>query len=176
MVEWVALLISRATLYTESHGTTLDLEAGRIAWSIKRLCGYLWCTTVRMFPDPKALESVNQVAKHNFDYCSGGSNFSLSVSTTPQSNAKAAPTDVLFPLHVVTACDRARPQQQHHSRFNPPNKEKNASHPFLCPPSFCVPWFGNVLGFSGALQLNRRFRWGHAPSNLLLLSSRQNGP
>ena len=34
--------ISRATLDSERHSTSLDLEAGCIVWALKRLRGYLW--------------------------------------------------------------------------------------------------------------------------------------
>ena len=43
------VFISRATLESERHWTPLDLEAGSIAWSITRLRGYLWSTTIRIF-------------------------------------------------------------------------------------------------------------------------------
>ena len=43
----------------------LDLEAGSIVWSIKRLRGYLWGTNVRFFSDHKALESLDKIAEHN---------------------------------------------------------------------------------------------------------------
>ena len=57
--------ISRATLESERHWTPLDLEAGSIVWSIKRLRGYLWGTTFRIFSDHKALESLAKVAENN---------------------------------------------------------------------------------------------------------------
>ena len=57
--------ISRATLDNERHWTPLELEAGSIIWSIKRLRGYLWGTTFRIFSDHKALESFAKVAEHN---------------------------------------------------------------------------------------------------------------
>ena len=59
------VFISRATLESERHWTPLDLVAGRIVWSIKRLRGYLWSTTFRIFSDHKALESLTKVAEHN---------------------------------------------------------------------------------------------------------------
>ena len=59
------VFISRATVESERHWTPLDLEAGSIVWSIKRLQGYLWGTTFRMFSDHKALESFAKVAEHN---------------------------------------------------------------------------------------------------------------
>ena len=57
--------ISRATLDSERHWTPLDLEAGSIVWSIKRLRGYLWGTKFRIFSDHKALESIGKVGDHN---------------------------------------------------------------------------------------------------------------
>ena len=57
--------ISRATLDSERRWTPLDLEAGRIVWSIKRLRGYLWGTKFRIFSDHKALESIGKVGDHN---------------------------------------------------------------------------------------------------------------
>ena len=59
------LYISRATLDSERHGTPLDLEAGSIVWSIKRLRDYLWGTKFRIFSDHKALESIGKVGDHN---------------------------------------------------------------------------------------------------------------
>ena len=57
--------ISRATLDSERHWTPLDLEAGSIVWSIKRLRGYLWGTKFRIFSDHKALESIGKVGDQN---------------------------------------------------------------------------------------------------------------
>ena len=59
------VFISRATLESERHWTPLDLEAGSIAWSITRLRGYLWSTTIRIFSDHMALEGPSKVAEHN---------------------------------------------------------------------------------------------------------------
>ena len=57
--------ISRATLESERHWTPLDHEPGSIVWSIKRLCGYLWFATFRIFSDLKTLKSLAKVAEHN---------------------------------------------------------------------------------------------------------------
>ena len=57
--------ISPATLDSERHWTPLDLEAGSIVWSIKRLRGYLWGTKFRIFSDHKAIESIRKVRDHN---------------------------------------------------------------------------------------------------------------
>ena len=57
--------ISRATLDSERHSTPLDLEAGSIVWPIKRLRGYLWGTTFRIFSNHKAFESIDRVGDHN---------------------------------------------------------------------------------------------------------------
>ena len=57
--------ISRATLDSERHWTPLDLEAGSIVWSIKRLRGDLWGTKFRIFSDHMALESIGKVGDHN---------------------------------------------------------------------------------------------------------------
>ena len=43
------VLSSRATHESEHHWTPLDLEAGSIVWSIKRLRGYLWGTAFHIF-------------------------------------------------------------------------------------------------------------------------------
>jgi len=59
------VFISRATIESERHWTPLDLEAGSIIWSIKRLRGYLWGTTFRIFSDHKALEHLDKIAEHN---------------------------------------------------------------------------------------------------------------
>ena len=56
---------SRATIESERDWTPLDLEAGRIFWSIKRLRGYLWGTGFRSRPDHKVLESLDEIAEHN---------------------------------------------------------------------------------------------------------------
>ena len=58
------VFISRATIESERHWTPLDLEVGIIVW-IKRLRGYLWCTSFRFRSDHKALESVDKIAEHN---------------------------------------------------------------------------------------------------------------
>lgn len=49
-----SLYISRATLNTKRHLTSLDLEAGSIVWCIKRLRGYLWGTRFQIFADHKS--------------------------------------------------------------------------------------------------------------------------
>ena len=59
------LFISRATLESERHWAPLDLDAGRIVWSIKRfLRGHLWGNTFRIFSDDKAFESFAKVPEH----------------------------------------------------------------------------------------------------------------
>ena len=57
--------ISRATLDSERNWIPLDLEAGSIVWTIKRLRGYPWGTKLRMFSDHKAVESIGKVGYHN---------------------------------------------------------------------------------------------------------------
>ena len=59
------VFISCATLESERHWTPLDLEAGGIVWSIKRLRGYFWGTTFRIISDHEALESFAKGAEHN---------------------------------------------------------------------------------------------------------------
>ena len=59
------VFISRATLDNERHWTPLDLEAGSIVWSIKRLRGYLWSTPFSIFSDHKALESLSKIGEKN---------------------------------------------------------------------------------------------------------------
>ena len=59
------VFISRATIESKRHWTPLDLEAGSIVRSIKRLGGYLWATNSRFFSDYKALESLDKVAEQN---------------------------------------------------------------------------------------------------------------
>ena len=64
----LVVFISRATLESERHWTPLDLQAGGIVWSIKRLRGYLWCTTSRRTTrrsSHEALESLAVFAEHN---------------------------------------------------------------------------------------------------------------
>ena len=41
------------------------MEAGSIVWPIKRLRGYLWGTTFRIFSNHKAFESIDRVGDHN---------------------------------------------------------------------------------------------------------------
>ena len=51
--------LTSAALPSILRGTTpLDLEAGNSVWAIKRIRGYLWCTTLRIFSDRKALETI----------------------------------------------------------------------------------------------------------------------
>ena len=57
--------ISRATVASEVHLTPLDVEAGSIAWSIKRLRGYLWGTKFRIFWDHKPLKSISKFGDQN---------------------------------------------------------------------------------------------------------------
>ena len=83
-------LIRRAPPESERHWTPLDLEAGSIAWSIKRLRGYLWGTTFRMFSDDKALESLANLLNTTPE-SKDGSNFSRH-ATILWSAVKAAPT------------------------------------------------------------------------------------
>ena len=59
------VFISHATLESERHWTPLDLEAGSIVGSIKRLRGCLWGISFRICSDHKALESRAKVAEHN---------------------------------------------------------------------------------------------------------------
>ena len=59
------VFISRATIEPERHWTPLDLKAGNIVWSIKRLRGCLWGTNFLFFSDHKALESLDKIAEHN---------------------------------------------------------------------------------------------------------------
>ena len=59
------VFISRAALESERHWTPLDLEAGSIVWSTKRLHGYLWGTSFRLFSDHKVLEILAKVAEQN---------------------------------------------------------------------------------------------------------------
>ena len=77
-------LIRRAPPESERHWTPLDLAAGRIVWSIKRLRGYLWGTTFRIFSDHKALESLATPEPRN------GSNSSWHTGVL-WNTAKAAP-------------------------------------------------------------------------------------
>ena len=65
--------IIRATLDSERHWTPLDLEAGSIVWALKRLHGYLWGTTFRIFSDHKAPESIGKVGNHNSESRDGSS-------------------------------------------------------------------------------------------------------
>ena len=57
--------ISRATLGSERHWTSLEVEADSIVWAIKRLRAYLWGTKFRIFSDHKALESIGRIRDHN---------------------------------------------------------------------------------------------------------------
>ena len=57
--------ISHVTLDSERHWTPVDLEAGSIVWTIKRLRGHLWGTKFRIFADRKAPESIGKVGNHN---------------------------------------------------------------------------------------------------------------
>ena len=59
------VFISRATLDAERNWTALDLEAGAVVWSIKRLRGYLRGTKFRIFTDSSALENMAKIADHN---------------------------------------------------------------------------------------------------------------
>ncbi|CAB1101426.1 unnamed protein product [Ectocarpus sp. CCAP 1310/34] len=59
------IFISRATLDSVCHWTPLNLEAGSIVWSIKRLRGYLWGTKFRIFTDRKSLEHFAKVRENN---------------------------------------------------------------------------------------------------------------
>ena len=56
--------ISHAIIESECHWTPLDMGAGSIVWSIKRLRGYLWGTTFCFISDYKALESLHKIAEH----------------------------------------------------------------------------------------------------------------
>ena len=60
----------RATLHSERHWTSLDLEAGSIVWAIKRLRGYLSLgyEAARFLGPHKALENLGKVGDHN-DAC-----------------------------------------------------------------------------------------------------------
>ena len=57
--------ISHVTLDSERHWTPVDLEAGSIVWTIKRLRGHLWGTKFRIFSDHKTLDSIGKVGDHN---------------------------------------------------------------------------------------------------------------
>ena len=59
------VFISRATLDAERNWTALDLEAGAIVWSIKRLREYLRGTTFCILSDNKALENMHKISEHN---------------------------------------------------------------------------------------------------------------
>ncbi|CAB1119842.1 unnamed protein product [Ectocarpus sp. CCAP 1310/34] len=59
------VFISGATLDSERHWTPLDLEAGSIVLSIKRLRGYLWGTKFRIFTDHKSPEHFAKVGENN---------------------------------------------------------------------------------------------------------------
>lgn len=59
------LLVLSSTLPTERNWTVFDLEAGGIAWAIKRLRGYNWSTKLVICPDHKALESIGKAGEHN---------------------------------------------------------------------------------------------------------------
>ena len=57
---WPIGFISRATLQFECHWTPIDLEAGSIVWSTKRLRGYLWGTCFRSFLGPQDARKPRQ--------------------------------------------------------------------------------------------------------------------
>ena len=59
------VFISRTTLDSDRSWTPLDLEAGSIAWAIKRLRGYLWFTKFLIYSDHKALDNITKVGEHN---------------------------------------------------------------------------------------------------------------
>ena len=59
------LFIRHATLDSERSRTTLDLEAGSIAWAIKRRRGSLWSIEFSIYSDHKALESIAKVGEYN---------------------------------------------------------------------------------------------------------------
>ena len=59
------VFIRRTTIESERHWTPLDLEAGRIVWSIQRLRGYLWGNNFHIFLYHKALEGLDMIAEHN---------------------------------------------------------------------------------------------------------------
>ena len=84
------VLSSRATHESEHHWTPLDLEAGSIVWSIKRLRGYLWGTPLRIFSDHEALESLAKLLSKPPESNDGST--SSRHTTILLSTAKAAPT------------------------------------------------------------------------------------
>ena len=59
------VFIRRTTIESERHWTPLDLQAGRIVWSIQRLRGYLWGNNFHIFLYHKALEGLDMIAEHN---------------------------------------------------------------------------------------------------------------
>lgn len=59
------LFIGLTTLDNERSLTPPDLEAGSIAWAIKRLRGHLWSTKFLIYSDYKALENIANVGEHN---------------------------------------------------------------------------------------------------------------
>ena len=52
---------SRATLDAERHSNPPDLEAGSIAWALKRLRGYFWGTKFCIFSAHNALKTIGKV-------------------------------------------------------------------------------------------------------------------
>lgn len=57
--------ISRVNLNSNTHWTSLDLDAGSTVWAIKRSRGHLWGTKFCVCLDHKALESIGKMRDHS---------------------------------------------------------------------------------------------------------------
>ena len=67
------VFISRTTIGSERRWTPLDLEAGSIVWSIKRLRGYLWSTNFQFVRTTRRSKASTRLQNTTREY-SGGYN------------------------------------------------------------------------------------------------------
>ena len=63
--------ISRVAIESERHWAPLDLEAGSIVSSIKRLCGYLWGTSFRLFRTTRRSKASTRSHNTTLEYSGG---------------------------------------------------------------------------------------------------------
>ena len=154
------IYISRATLDDEQNWTPMELEAGRVVWSIRRLIRYLYGVYFLVFTGHQCLQQICKMGEtkpRNQRWMELLSAYSFRLSyRRGQENANA---DFLFRLPLPPIEEdiwRLRPDGPRRS-WRLPHPRVRVHHPFLLRPwrgpgwavPFALPYFWRGLGWAG---------------------------
>ena len=101
--------ISRATLANEQNWTTMELEAGCIVWSIRRLRRYLFGVFFRAFTDHECLQQIRKIGETKPRIPAGWRSFRLTTSAYAVAVAKTTSTLTFCPHYPYLPRTRTSP-------------------------------------------------------------------